>query len=195
MDRTDESLIALRRILRATELYERDLAQAAGLTPAQLRVLQIVAERGSVTPKLLANQMGVSQATVTALVDKLVARAFVQRIPSEEDRRQTNLVASEIGRATLENVPDALQLEGRGRGAAFRSRGQRARPRDISTRTALQHSLILLVSWPGCPRASFGIEGNADLPSSSSVLLHESSLIFTPRSSSGDDLWPFQRVG
>ena len=109
MDRTDESLIALRRILRATELYERDLAQAAGLTPAQLRVLQIVAERGSVTPKLLANQMGVSQATVTALVDKLVARAFVQRIPSEEDRRQTNLVASEIGRATLENVPDALQ--------------------------------------------------------------------------------------
>lgn len=109
MDRTDESLIALRRILRATELYERDLAQAAGLTPAQLRVLQIVAERGSVTPKALANQMGVSQATVTALVDKLVARAFVQRIPSEEDRRQTNLVASEIGRATLENVPDALQ--------------------------------------------------------------------------------------
>ena len=29
-DRVDESLIALRRILRATELYARDLAQAAG---------------------------------------------------------------------------------------------------------------------------------------------------------------------
>ena len=30
LDRIDESLIALRRILRATELYERDLAAAAG---------------------------------------------------------------------------------------------------------------------------------------------------------------------
>ena len=64
-DRTDESLIALRRILRATELYSRDLAQEAGLTPAQLRVLQIAASKGgSATPKELATQMGVSQATV-----------------------------------------------------------------------------------------------------------------------------------
>ena len=30
-------------------------------------------------------------------------------LPSEADRRQTNVVASEAGRATLENVPDALQ--------------------------------------------------------------------------------------
>ena len=46
MDRTDESLIALRRILRATEIYGRDLARDAGLTAVQLRVLQIVAEKG-----------------------------------------------------------------------------------------------------------------------------------------------------
>jgi DNA-binding MarR family transcriptional regulator len=58
----------LRRILRATELYARNLAHAAGLTPVQLRVLQIVAETSSPTPKMLANQMGVSQATVTHLI-------------------------------------------------------------------------------------------------------------------------------
>lgn len=108
-DRTDESLIALRRILRATELFARDLAQAVGLSPAQLRVLQIVAERRSVTPKALAGQMGVSQATVTALVDKLVARGMVERIPSEQDRRQTNIMATQLGSAHLENAPDALQ--------------------------------------------------------------------------------------
>lgn len=108
-DRTDESLIALRRILRATEFYERDLAHSVGLTPAQLRVLQIVAERGSATPKSLATQMGVSQATVTALVDKLTARDLVRRAPSEEDRRQTNIVATAQGRARLADAPDALQ--------------------------------------------------------------------------------------
>lgn len=107
--RMDDSLIALRRILRATELYARDLAHAVGLTPAQLRVLQIVDEKGSVTPKALATQMGVSQATVSALVDKLVSRRLVERVPSEQDRRQTNVTVTEQGRARLEDAPDALQ--------------------------------------------------------------------------------------
>lgn len=109
-DRLDESLIALRRILRTTELYARDLAQAAGLTPAQLRVLQILtAHAGSATPKALAAQMGVSQATVTALVDKLVARGLAVRVRSETDRRQTNVLITESGGAITESAPDALQ--------------------------------------------------------------------------------------
>ncbi len=107
--RMDDSLIALRRILRATELYARDLAGSVGLTPAQLRVLQIVDERDSVTPKALATQMGVSQATVSALVDKLVAQKLVERVPSQQDRRQTNVTATEDGHARLDRAPDALQ--------------------------------------------------------------------------------------
>ena len=98
-DRVDESLIALRRILRATELYARDLAQAAGVTPAQLRVLQIVGEKKDPTAKTLATQMGVSQATVTALVDKLVARGLVTRLTSAQDRRQTNITLTHEGEA------------------------------------------------------------------------------------------------
>ncbi len=109
MDRTDASLIALRRILRATELYARDLAASAGLTPAQLRVLQIVNEKGSTTPKDLAAQMGLAQATITALVDKLVTAALVGRAPSQTDRRQINVALTQAGRETLANAPDALQ--------------------------------------------------------------------------------------
>lgn len=108
-DRTDASLIAIRRILRATEIYARDLAQAVGLTPAQLRVLQIVESKESVTPKELARQMGIGQATVTALVDKLVAQDMVRRTPSETDRRQTNIGIMPAGRACLARSPDPLQ--------------------------------------------------------------------------------------
>ncbi|WP_416896431.1 MAG: MarR family winged helix-turn-helix transcriptional regulator [Minwuia sp.] len=108
-DRTDASLIALRRILRATELYERSLAQSAGVTPAQLRVLQIVDSRPSATPKTLSQQMSVSQATITALVDKLVARDMVARTPSVTDRRQTDITITEAGHACLAQAPDALQ--------------------------------------------------------------------------------------
>lgn len=110
-DRVDQSLIALRRILRATEQYERDLATAAGLSPAQLRVLQIIAGKPGtqVNPSALAQQMGVTQATVTALVDKLVARGLVRRVPSETDRRQTFVILTVTGRSALEEAPDALQ--------------------------------------------------------------------------------------
>lgn len=109
--RTDDSLIALRRILRAAELYERTLAQGVGLTPAKLRVLQILASRpdGWGTPKSLATQMGVAQGTVTSLVDKLVEIEFVTRTRSQTDRRQMNVVLTEAGRAAVEQAPSALQ--------------------------------------------------------------------------------------
>ena len=109
MDRTDTSLIALRRILRATELYGRDLAKAAGLTAAQFRVLQVVAERRLCTAKDISRQMSISQATVTSLVDKLVRQGMVTRERCETDRRQTNIVITELGRETIEKAPDALQ--------------------------------------------------------------------------------------
>jgi DNA-binding MarR family transcriptional regulator len=110
-DRIDDCLIALRRILRATTLYERELATRARITPAQLRVLQILHGQpdGSRTPKVLATQMGVAQATVTAIIDKLEASGLVSRQRSETDRRQTNVTITEQGRIVVDDVPDALQ--------------------------------------------------------------------------------------
>jgi len=113
VNRTDASLIALRRILRATDLYERQLAHSAGLTPAKLRVLQIVASRpsGSATPKELATQMGVAQGTVTALLDKLEGSGMVRRQRSDTDRRQTNVVLTDVGSTAVTSAPDALQQQ------------------------------------------------------------------------------------
>ena len=109
--RIDDALIALRRILRATQLHERDLAHGAGLTPAKLRVLQILEGRagGSATPTALAGQMGVSQATVTTLVDQLEKRGYAGRHRSDADRRQINVVITDAGRKALQSAPDALQ--------------------------------------------------------------------------------------
>ncbi|SLN51838.1 MarR family winged helix-turn-helix transcriptional regulator [Roseisalinus antarcticus] len=109
MDRTDESLIALRRILRVTEQFGRQLAQASGLSAAQFRVLQLVAETGSRTAKEISVKMGISQATVTSLVDKLVAQDMVHREKSVTDRRQINILITERGAETIAEAPDALQ--------------------------------------------------------------------------------------
>ncbi|MFP7674974.1 MarR family winged helix-turn-helix transcriptional regulator [Marivita sp. S0852] len=110
-ERIDECLIALRRILRATSMYDRELANATGVTPAQLRVLQLLdfKDNFTMTPKALAAQMGIAQATVTAIIDKLQASGMLTRNRSETDRRQTNLAITEVGRATVHAAPDALQ--------------------------------------------------------------------------------------
>lgn len=109
MDRTDISLIALRRILRATDLYGRTLAQTAGLTPVQIRVLQLVPPGASVTPKAIAKQLGVSPATVSTLLDRLAYKSMIERQRSDVDRRQTNVVLTEEGRRAVEGAPDPLQ--------------------------------------------------------------------------------------
>ena len=109
MERVDITLIALRRILRATELYGRELKQASGVTAVQFRALQIIAEKGDATAKEISLRMRVSQATVTSLVDKLVREGMVVREKSEQDRRQTNIHITPRGQETLKEAPDPLQ--------------------------------------------------------------------------------------
>jgi len=109
MDRVDTTLIAIRRILRATELFSRELAKSVGLTSPQFRALQIVAEKGHCTATEIAQRMRISQATVTSLIDKLVRHGMVAREPSQKDRRQIDIVTTPKGRETIAGAPDPLQ--------------------------------------------------------------------------------------
>lgn len=108
-NRTQTSLIALRRILRATELNARTLARATGLTTPQLIVLEIVAAAGRATPKDIALAAGVGQATATSLVHKLEARGLVARTRGEHDRRLVWIAPTEAGHEMLEAAPNPLQ--------------------------------------------------------------------------------------
>lgn len=109
MERIDVCLIALRRILRVTEAHGKELAQAVGMTPVQLRVAQILAETGTSTGGAIAKRMHVAPATITALIDKLEHAGHVVRQRSETDRRQTMVVLTDRGRDALRRAPDALQ--------------------------------------------------------------------------------------
>ena len=107
-DRAHSSLVALRRILRASETNARALARETGLTTAQLIVLQIVGDAGETTPKAIAKRAGTSQATVTSLVEKLRQRGFVARERGESDRRQFWLSVTPAGAKALADAPDPL---------------------------------------------------------------------------------------
>ena len=104
------TLRALRRVLRATETGSRQLAAATGLTPSQRLVLREIDLRGTSTPSAIAQAVQFSQATITAVVDRLVSLGLVQRERSEADKRQFHLSLLPEGIKTLADAPDPLQM-------------------------------------------------------------------------------------
>lgn len=103
------TLKALRRILRATDRGSRKLAAVTGLTPSQVLVLREVESRDKVTPGSVAQRLQFSHATITAIIDRLVALGLVTRTRSDRDKRQMLLDATEDGRQRLRDAPDMLQ--------------------------------------------------------------------------------------
>ncbi len=108
-NRSNQALIALRRILRVTELKSRELARRSDLTASQLLVLRYVGENGAALPSAIAKSIDLKQATVTVLVNKLEGAGLVTRRRDTEDRRRVWVELTDAGHATRENSPDLLQ--------------------------------------------------------------------------------------
>ena len=105
-DRTRAALTAMRRILRMTEANAKAVQQQTGLSTSQLVLLQLLDERGEQTAGELASGMGITQATLTALIHKLEGRALIVRKKGETDRRQVWISLTGAGRAMLQAAPD-----------------------------------------------------------------------------------------
>jgi DNA-binding MarR family transcriptional regulator len=108
-ERLTDTLVAIRRILRAAEFSARDLARSSGLTPSQLVVLQIVAREGERGAGVVAATARLTQATVTVLLDKLAARGLIERHRYIEDRRRVAIRLTAAGATVLAATPDVLQ--------------------------------------------------------------------------------------
>lgn len=107
-DLSDAALKALRRILRASDLGNRKVAAATGLTPSQLLVLREIGQRRETTPGALAAALQFSQATITSIIDRLETDGYVTRQRSMQDKRQIMLQPSATGVRMAEDAPDLL---------------------------------------------------------------------------------------
>lgn len=107
--RSEDALIALRQIQRRTELASKKLAAQAGLTPSQLLVMQILAERGEISAGQISDMTQLKHATITSLVDKLETRGLVCRRRCEEDRRKVWLALLPDGETVITSAPSLLQ--------------------------------------------------------------------------------------
>lgn len=112
---TDERdlLRAVRHLVRADREMRTRLSGAMKVNPTDLRSLRHVirvmeeAESGTgsvpagVTPRKLADHLGVTTAAVTVLVDRLVASGHLERVPNPRDRRSVLLVPTDMARREM----------------------------------------------------------------------------------------------
>ncbi|MDO6563961.1 MarR family transcriptional regulator [Amphritea sp. 1_MG-2023] len=101
-------LIELRKINRATDLQSKRVVKACGLTIPQVMVLQAIKDLGDVTVKKISDNVSLSQATVSTIMNRLEERQLVQRLRSHTDRRIVNARLTPAGEGIFLTVPTLL---------------------------------------------------------------------------------------
>jgi DNA-binding MarR family transcriptional regulator len=102
-------LVAIRRVIRATDLHSRNLIKITGLTAPQQLVLMTIKEHESIIVGDLAQRMSLSQATVSTILDRLEDRGLVTREKAPQDKRRVNLKLTERGTEVVKDAPLPLQ--------------------------------------------------------------------------------------
>lgn len=109
MNKHEQLLISLRRVIRAISIHSRQLNKESGLTGPQLLVMRKIEELDAPLAKQIAQEITVSAATVTTILDRLENRDLVIRTRSKTDKRKVHLSLSDAGKAVLSASPQPLQ--------------------------------------------------------------------------------------
>ena len=102
-------LDALRRIVRDLRLSARDTERSAGISGAQLFVLQALAQGRASSLNDLAERTFTDQSSVSVVVRRLVDRKLVSRKASREDARRVELGLTAGGQRLLARCPEPTQ--------------------------------------------------------------------------------------
>lgn len=112
MDSVTESvLVAIRKIIHASDMYSRQIRKATGRTSPQLLLLKAISANPGATIGQLAQIISLSQATTTTVLDKLELEGLAQRTRSTTDRRKVNVELTGAGQLLLQSAPQPLQQQ------------------------------------------------------------------------------------
>lgn len=102
-------LDALRRLVRVLRVSSTDAERRAGLTGAQLFVLQAIAATPGISLRELASRTHTDPSSVSIVAARLVVRELVSRKTSKQDARRAELWPTAAGRAVLRKAPITAQ--------------------------------------------------------------------------------------
>lgn len=103
-------LINIRKIIRAITLESKAIEKEYGLTIPQFLSLRHLAQKPNyqITQKDLKGLLSLNSSTVTGIVNRLVKRGYVVRLPKSGDKRVTHITLTAAGLKLLEKVPNVL---------------------------------------------------------------------------------------
>ena len=83
-----------------------------GVTPVQYAALQVVSNQPGIDQRTLARQIALDTSTTGGVVDRLEARAWLERHTSPEDRRARQLFLTPAGaQALVDTIPAMLRAQ------------------------------------------------------------------------------------
>lgn len=100
---------ALRRIVRAIDVYSRKIKTQHEITVPQLVCLLEIAGSGPLKISEVARRVYLSSSTVVGIVDRLEERGLITRHRDSVDRRQVRVAATAAGLALSQQAPSPLQ--------------------------------------------------------------------------------------
>jgi DNA-binding MarR family transcriptional regulator len=104
-----EIINGLRRIVRALELFSREVDRDFGLTAPQLWALKALESQGPLTVGELAAHLLVHQSSASLLIKRLERRGLVRRERQQEDRRFVRIELTDRAVAICRHAPAPAQ--------------------------------------------------------------------------------------
>jgi DNA-binding MarR family transcriptional regulator len=80
--------LAIRASQNISDAFDEKVAEKLGINLTDLRGLDILSQRGSMTAGQLAEAMHLTSGAITILVDRLEAAGYARRVRDTEDRRR-----------------------------------------------------------------------------------------------------------
>jgi len=99
----------IRRIVRALELFSKEVDVKFHLTAPQLWALWELGKDGPLSLKDLSSRIQLHPSTVVGVVDRLEAKGLVARKTDAADRRRVKLSLTAAGRALRKKAPHPAQ--------------------------------------------------------------------------------------
>ncbi|MEP7001038.1 MAG: MarR family transcriptional regulator [bacterium] len=103
---------AFRAHQRAVDALDEAAAAVFGINRTDLRGLDVLLERGTATPTALAEELGLTSGSVTALLDRLERAGYAERAADPDDRRRTRVRPTRRAAHLAERIYGPLAGEG-----------------------------------------------------------------------------------
>lgn len=102
---------AIRGIMQSIDSHSHTIYRRTGLTAPQLSILVLLADRGALSVGEIADNVHLSQATVSGIIDRLAEKGLVSRQRGNDDRRKVRVQLTAEGSGRAAEAPPLLHPE------------------------------------------------------------------------------------